>query len=121
MFSPSYSTAPVNSEMLPRQQVLLDALFTCATACNEFIAYSWNEPDLPSRARSMRLGRDCADLCQLAGVFVARGSEHFRYILRECAELCRACADETTQHPGDLSRRCTEACRMAEDACRTSY
>jgi len=44
-----------------------------------------------------------------------------RFVLHECAELCRTCADESSQYSEAHSRRCTEACRQAEDACRMAY
>ena len=107
--------------MLPRQQHLLNALNACTAACNECFAGNLAAPDGATAARSILLTRDCADLCQLVAAFVARGSEHVKFLLRECAELCRACADEVTQLPHDYCRRCTDACRQAEDACRTAY
>lgn len=107
--------------MLPRQQHLLDALNTCAAACNECFISSLTGSLDKSLVRSIQLSRDCADLCQLVASFVARGSEHVQYLLRECAELCRVCADEVTQHPQSHCRLCTDACRQAEDACRTAY
>ncbi|MBF9239431.1 four-helix bundle copper-binding protein [Hymenobacter sp. BT683] len=107
--------------MLPRQQHLFNALNACVAACNQCFTSSLAGAIDTSRVRSIQLSRDCADLCQLVAAFVARGSEHVQYLLRECAELCRACADEVTQYPQSHCRHCTEACRQAEDACRTAY
>ncbi|WP_310391889.1 four-helix bundle copper-binding protein [Hymenobacter sp.] len=107
--------------MLPRQQHLLNALNACPAARNECFAGNLAAPDGAPAARSIQLTRDCADLCQLVAAFVARGSEHVKFLLRECAELCRACADEETQLPPDYCRRCTDACRQADNACRTAY
>lgn len=107
--------------MLPRQQHLLNALNACTAACNECFASNLAAPGSAVSARSIQLTRDCADLCQLVAAFVARGSEHVKFLLRECAELCHTCADEVTQLPHDYCRRCTDACRQAEDACRTAY
>ena len=73
------------------------------------------------RRRGILLTRDCAHRCQLVAAFVARGSEHVKFLLRECAELGRICADGVTRLPHDYCRRCTDACRQAEDACRTAY
>ena len=106
--------------MPPRQQQLLNALNACTVACNECFAGNLTVTG-GAAARSILLTRDCADLCQLVAAFVARGSEHVKFLLRECAELCRTCADEVTQLPHDYCRRCTDACRQAEDACRTAY
>ncbi|TGE29405.1 four-helix bundle copper-binding protein [Hymenobacter metallicola] len=107
--------------MLPRQQHLFNALNDCTATCNECYSANLTSSLAAGRVRSILLTRDCADLCQLVAAFVARGSEHVQFLLRECAELCRACADEATQYDDDCSRRCTQACRQAEDACRTAY
>ncbi|MET4105925.1 four-helix bundle copper-binding protein [Hymenobacter sp. UYP22] len=108
--------------MLPRQQHVLNALASCAAACDNCAALGL--PTLastPTQLRSLQLSRDCADLCRLAAAFVAREAEHAVHILRECAELCRACANECTQFATDHHRVCTEACRRGEDACRTAF
>ena len=107
--------------MLLRRQLLLDALRACVTACNEYFSGSLNGPAVSARVRGTRLSRDCADLRQLAAAFVSRSSEHMRFVLHECAELCRACADESSQYSEARSRRCTEACRQAEDASCMAY
>ena len=104
--------------MLIHHQPLLDALRACVTACNDYFSGSLSGPVVAARVRSIRLSWDCADLCQLAAAFVARSSEHVRFVLRECAELCRACANESAQYAEAHSRRYTAACRQAEDACR---
>ena len=107
--------------MLPRQHHLLNALNACTAACHEcFAGHVLGTATGETRVRSIQLTRDCADLCQLVAAFVARGPEHVQYLLRKCAELCRACADGDAQYSHDFCRRCTEACRQAEDACRTA-
>jgi hypothetical protein len=104
--------------LLPRQQHVLDALNACIAACE---IQTVDGLDYPDTQRSMRLSRDCADLCRLAAAFVLRGAEHTPHILRECAELCRVCADESTQFSYEAFRKCTDTCRRAEDACRTAF
>ncbi|WP_167856808.1 four-helix bundle copper-binding protein [Hymenobacter aquaticus] len=107
--------------MLPRQQHVLDALYACFVACEAQATHGLNHPEAPALSRSVRLSRDCADLCRLSAAFVGRGSEHTAHMLRECAELCRVCADECTQFSDEACRLCTDACRRAEDACRTAF
>ena len=99
--------------MLLRRQLLLDALRACVTACDKYFSGSLNGPADAARIRSIRLCRDCADLCQLATAFVSRSSERLRFVRHECAELCRTCADESSQYSEAHSRRCTEAMRQA--------
>lgn len=107
--------------MLPRQQHLLTALASCVATCELYAAHLLTSTELPRQIRSLQLCRDCADLGRLTAAFVARNAEHAPYLLRECAELCRTCADECAQFAGLACRECTEACRRAEDACRTAY
>ena len=66
------------------------------------------------------LDRDCADICALLARFVARGSEHAPHLLKECAEICKACGDECEQHAAHMAhcKECAEACRRCEQACR---
>jgi len=103
------------------QPPVFAALTACVAACHECFAGSLAEPGAAALGRGIQLSRDCAELCQLVAGFVARGAEHTPYLLRAGAELCRACADEVTQYPYDYTRRCAEAGRQAEDACRTAY
>ncbi len=62
-------------------------------------------------ARCISLCRDCADVCALTARFVARGSEHAAHLLKECIEICHACAEECGQHPQRHCQECAEACR----------
>jgi len=107
--------------MLPRQQHVLNALATCAAACDQCTTLGLTDRQLPAHLRSFRLSRDCADLCRLTAAFLAREAEHTPHLLRECAELCRACANACTQFDTPQHRTCTEACRRGEDACRTAF
>ncbi|MBO0357966.1 four-helix bundle copper-binding protein [Hymenobacter sp. BT186] len=109
--------------MLPRQNYIIAVLQACVTACTEVSQLVLQEPDPTPYRRASSLSHDCADLCELTVRFVARESEHLVYILRECAELCRSCADEQARHAAHLAvcARTEQACRLAEDACRTAY
>ncbi|MDF7814775.1 four-helix bundle copper-binding protein [Hymenobacter sp. YC55] len=109
--------------MLPRQEYILATLQACVTACQQTNRLVAQQPDDNQLSRAARLSLDCADLCQLTAAFVVRDSEHLIYVLRECAELCRTCADEQARHAAIVAtcRQGEQACRRAEDACRTAY
>jgi len=109
--------------MLPRQNHIIAVLQAGVTACQETSQQVLQQTDPQHYTRVRRLCRDCAELCQLTANFVERESEHLVYILRECAELCRSCADEQAHHAAQLPvcQQGEQACRLAEDACRTAY
>lgn len=109
--------------MLPRQAYVVSTLQSCAAVCQQIL-----EIVLPSAyeelfGRANRLSEDCRDLCDLTAKFVERESEHLPYLLRECAELCRTCADTHARLAPELAlfKASEQACRRAEDACRTAY
>jgi hypothetical protein len=65
--------------------------------------------------RHFKLMLDCAEICQVAANFMARGSEHHPHICRECAEICRVCA-ESCEALGDMEE-CVAACRRCTESC----
>ena len=109
--------------MLPRQEHILATLRACVTACQQANRFVTERPKADQLIRASRLSLDCADLCELTASFVTRDSEHLIYVLRECAELCRTCADEQARHANIEAtfKQVEQACRLAEDACRTAY
>lgn len=92
-------------------QSQLDALNSCAAACEHCTEACLQEPEVQMMARCISLTRDCADVCAITARFVARGSEHVAPLLKECAEICRACADECAKHGHRHCQECAEACR----------
>ncbi|KAA9325119.1 four-helix bundle copper-binding protein [Hymenobacter busanensis] len=104
--------------MHAQNQNLLQALNDCIAACEHCATACLQEQDVKMMARCISLDRDCADICALTARFVARGSEHAEHLLRECAEICRACAAECMRHQHmEHCRQCAEACRRCEEAC----
>ena len=97
--------------MNARTQSQLDALNACITACEYCSTACLQEPDVQMMARCIGLTRDCADACTLAARFVARDSEHAAHLLKECAEICRTCAEECARHEHRHCQECAEACR----------
>ena len=105
---------------MPQQnQSLLDALNACLSACEHCATASLQEPTVQMLVRCISLDRDCADICALTARLVARGSAHARHLLPECAEVCKACADECGKHIAmPHCQECAAACRRCEQACR---
>lgn len=99
---------------------LLDALNSCAAECNHCATACLDEQDVNMLSRCIKLDIDCADICQLAAAYVARGSEHTQHLLKECADICEACAAECEKHAAhgmEHCRICAEACRRCAEAC----
>ena len=108
--------------MHAQNQSLLDALNACIASCEHCATACLSEQDVQMMARCISLDRDCADICALTARFLARGSEHAQHLLRECAEICKACGDECEKHGAHMQhcKECAEACRRCEQACRQS-
>lgn len=83
----------------------------CSTACSE-------EKDAQMLARCVKLNNDCAEICRTAVSYLSRGSEHAEHLLKECAEICEACATECEKHSHmEHCKRCAEVCRKCAEAC----
>jgi hypothetical protein len=70
-------------------------------------------------ARCIQLDNDCKGICFLTADFVARGSEHADHLLKECAEICNACAEECEKHAHHMEhcKSCAQACRECAEVC----
>ena len=98
---------------------LMDALNNCAAECNHCTTACLDEQDVKMLAKCIRLNIDCAGICTLTASLIARGSEHGRHLLKECAEVCDACAAECEKHSHmEHCKKCAEACRVCANACR---
>lgn len=108
--------------MHQQNQSLLAALAACVNACEHCATACLGEADVKMVVGCIALDRDCADICALTARFLARGSEHGKHLLRECAEICKLCGDECEQHAAHMPhcRECAEACRRCEAACRAA-
>jgi hypothetical protein len=97
---------------------LLDALNNCAAECNHCTAACLEEQDVAMLTKCIKLDIDCAAICTLTASLIARGSEHGQHLLKECAEVCNACADECEKHSHMAHcKECAEACRSCAEAC----
>jgi hypothetical protein len=97
--------------MTAHTQSQLDALNACAAACEHCATACLQEPDVQMMTRCISLTRDCADLCALTARLVARASDQAEHLLKLCAEICQACAEECARHEHRHCQECAEACR----------
>lgn len=101
-----------------QNKTLMDALNNCAAACNHCAIACLEEQDVKMLAKCIKLDLDCSDICSLTAKLLARGSEHAKHLLKECVEVCNACADECEKHAHmQHCKTCTEACRACAKAC----
>lgn len=102
-----------------KNKELISMLNECAVECNHCTAACLEEQDVKMLAKCIKLEIDCAEICRLATSFLARGSEHAEHILKECAELCEACAKECEKHSHmEHCKKCAETCRKCAEACQ---
>ena len=95
----------------------MQALNNCAAECNHCATACLDEIDVKMLARCIKLNIDCSDIWQLTASYVARDSEHASHLMKECAEICGACADECEKHAYmEHCRRCAEICRHCAGA-----
>lgn len=102
-----------------KNKQLISTLNDCASECNHCTIACLDEQNVKMLTKCIKLNLDCAEICKLAVSFLARGSEHSEHILKECAELCEACAKECEMH-NDLEhcKVCAEECRKCAEACQ---
>ncbi len=97
---------------------LISMLNECAAECNRCTVACLGEQDVKMLAKCIKLEIDCAEICRLAVSFLARGSEHANHILKECAEICDACAKECKKHSHMAHfKNCAEVCRKCALEC----
>ena len=100
-------------------QKIIDALNNCAAECNHCISACLDEPDVKMLTTCIKLDIDCAAICSLTASLLARGSAHGEHLMRECIEVCNACAEECEKHAPHMEhcKVCAAACRACADAC----
>ncbi len=102
-----------------KNKELISMLNECAAECNHCTSACLEEQDVKMLAKCIKLEIDCAEICRLATSFLARGSEHAEHILKECAEICEACAKECESHSHmEHCKKCAEVCRKCAEACQ---
>ncbi|WP_211296462.1 four-helix bundle copper-binding protein [Paenibacillus donghaensis] len=100
-------------------QECIDACIQTMNACNYSYVSSLKEYDLASLRESIRLDRECADICSFAIQAMTRQSPFIADILRLCADICEACANESSKHLHIHCKDCIEYCRNCAALCRS--
>ena len=104
----------------------IEACFDCAQACTACADACLAEQHTQMLVRCIHLNLDCADLCAAVGRIMSRQTASdpamLRATLQTCAQACKLCGDECTehgQHGMEHRRVCAEACRRCEQACNS--
>jgi len=102
-----------------KNKELISMLNECAAECNHCTSACLDEQDVKMLTKCIKLELDCAEICRLATSFLSRGSDHAVHILKECAEICDACATECEKHSHmEHCKKCAEVCRKCAEACQ---
>ena len=101
-----------------QNQQQLDALNKCVAECNHCATACLDEQDVKMLSKCIKLDIDCAQICSLTADLISRGSVHGHHLMKECAEVCNACAEECEMHSHmEHCKTCAEACRACAEAC----
>ena len=101
----------------------IDECFRCAATCTSCADACLGETNAQELARCIRLGLDCADICDATGHILTRQTAAdagvLRAVVEACGQTCRACGEECARHAEhhEHCRVCAEACRRCEQAC----
>ncbi len=99
-------------------QQLVSVLHECVAACQHCINACLQENNVKIMTTCIRLDMDCADVCALTAQFVSRHSVYTKHIIKDCIEICKACAEECSKHTEmDHCMECAEACKKCIEAC----
>ncbi len=99
---------------------LIKKLDICIAACNYCASACLKEDNVAMMAKCISIDMDCADICRTVAVLLARDSIHAKHLMKECIEVCEACAAECSKHDHDHCQACAEACRECADACKAA-
>ncbi len=106
-------------KIIPNDE-LIKKLDICIAACNFCAASCLKEEHVQHMTSCIALDMDCAEVCRTTAVLLARDSKHGKHLLKECIELCDACAEECGRHEHAHCQACAKACRECADACRAA-
>lgn len=92
----------------------------CHNVCVEVLSYSLQRGDDRLQETTLRLLRDCAEICQTNANFLLRSSEFHAQTSSVCAEICGKCAtafaeftdDSRLKGCADICRKCAESCQI---------
>ena len=107
-----------NQSTSAEMQMCINDCFDCHSTCLEAMAYCLHKGGRHAEESHIGLLQDCAELCQVSGNFMLRGSGFFSQVCEICALICEACADECDRFGDDLQMKaCAETCRRCADSC----
>ncbi|WP_225776328.1 four-helix bundle copper-binding protein [Pseudomonas sp. Marseille-Q5115] len=95
----------------------IEECLRCALACESCASACLQEQDTQMMANCIKLDRDCADMCKLAAMLMARQSPLAKEFCALCAKACKACGDECGKHDDDHCQNCAKACHACAQAC----
>ncbi len=97
---------------------LIVTLNYCATECNKCAIACLGEEDVTMMANCIKLDLDCAEICKTVALFASRSSIHAPHLIKECIEICKACASECEKHShSEHCKKCAEVCRICVEEC----
>jgi hypothetical protein len=98
----------------------MQACCACIISC-EVCASSCFKEDVITMTTCIQLNRDCADMCRLTEVMMARESGLIDELCRLCAIICQACADECRKYQHDYCQQCAKACKRCTEECNAVF
>jgi hypothetical protein len=107
-----------NHSTSAEMQMCINDCFDCHSTCLETIAYCLHKGGQYADESHICLLQDCAELCQVGGNFMLRGSDFNGQVCELGALICESCADECDRFEDDLQMKaCAETCRRCADSC----
>jgi hypothetical protein len=88
------------------------ACLECHRICLHCVIHCLTKGGSHAEVGHIRIMMDCAQICATTADFMIRESQHGKHLARECAEICRQCADSCGNHPeaDDHMKKCAQAC-----------
>lgn len=91
----------------------------CARSCNETIVHCLELGGEHANPTHISALLDCAQICETAAAFMARGSQLHPNVCAACADACDRCAAECERFPDDAAMaECARICRQTAKSCR---
>jgi hypothetical protein len=101
----------------PEKGPLEEVLEACAKSCRKSAEACLRESDANELAECVRLEFECAKICEIAALYLDKGSVLQDELLYLCAEACDKCGSECEKHFIRHSLECANACRRCGRAC----
>lgn len=87
---------------------------TCSAHCTAMLAAGKKDHE-----RSLRLTRDCADLCAVSAQIMARNGPLMHTSCMACGKACEVCAADCEKFKdSEQMQKCAKACRDCAKACQ---